>query len=439
MTNIEEFSTEFIPIVDVKKNKNRKSIIKVIGVGGGGCNAVRHMYNMGINDVDFIVCNTDEQALESSPIPVKIHLGEDGLGAGANPTVAQQAAIASEADIKAAIQDANMVFITAGMGGGTGTGASPIIASIAREMGILTVGIVTFPFDFEQEEKFVTAQKGIEELHENTDALLVIKNQSLSTYYPDLKLSNAFAKADDVLLVAAKSIAELITLEAIINIDFHDVDTILRGSGTAIIGSGTAKGENRAYEAVYQAIESPLLDNNSIYGAEKMLMFISYSREFEATVAELTTITNELQAKTCNMKKKFIWGHGVDDSLGEELRVTIIATELHNQSSNKQKINNLSPAGPQTDSTPKVDNTKITTINTNENDGKKVIPLYGDSNISNEALRNMNDQEMDSYINMPSYLRNKLNVDKRQEEISNYKVSNSGIECQPPILRDVVD
>lgn len=440
MTNldIDNISVDFTPEVDNTKAP-MKSVIKVIGVGGGGCNAVKHMYNMGIHDVEFIICNTDRQALDSSPIPIKIQLGKEGLGAGAVPEKAREAALESEEEIKAAIEDANMVFVTAGMGGGTGTGASPIVASIAREMGILTVGIVTFPFEFERDEKFVTAQKGIEELHQNVDALIVIKNETLKTFYPDLKLSQAFAKADDVLLIAAKSIAELITVEAIINVDFRDVDTILRNSGTAIIGSGSAHGENRALEAVQQAIESPLLDNNSIYGAEKMLLFISYSTEFEASVAELDIITQELQNKTCNMSKKFIWGHGVDESLGENIRVTIIATELHNHADTpKQKTTVISDDDDYKH--------KPTIIEFDANNGQ---PDHHDTtedqkNINNDELRNMSEEEINNYLSMPSYLRKNMNRQQtlnfeQQNEVSDYSVDKDGIKNQPSYLRNVID
>ena len=435
--NIDDISVDFTPEVDNVKAP-MKSIIKVIGVGGGGCNAVKHMYNMGIHDVEFIICNTDKQALDSSPIPIKIQLGKEGLGAGAVPEKAREAALESEEEIKAAIEDANMVFVTAGMGGGTGTGASPIVASIAREMGILTVGIVTFPFEFERDEKFVTAQKGIEELHQNVDALIVIKNETLKTFYPDLKLSQAFAKADDVLLIAAKSIAELITVEAIINVGYRDVDTILRNSGTAIIGSGSASGEDRALQAVQQAIESPLLDNNSIYGAEKMLLFISYSTEYEASVAELDIITQELQNKTCNMNKKFIWGHGVDESLGENIRVTIIATELHNHADTpKQTTTVISDDN---------DHQPASIIEFDANDG----PADNDNkteekkNINNDDLRNMSEEEINAYLSMPPYLRNNMNRQKtlnfeQQNEVSDYSVDKEGIKNQPTYLRNVID
>lgn len=447
MTDIDNISVDFIPEVEPQMHtaNGSRSIIKVIGVGGGGCNAVKHMYNMGIHDVEFIVCNTDKQALESSPIPVKIQLGQEGLGAGAVPENARNAALESEADIRTAIEGANMVFVTAGMGGGTGTGASPIVASIAREMGILTVGIVTFPFEFERDEKSTTAQNGIKELQENVDALIVIKNETLKTFYPDLKLSQAFAKADDVLLIAAKSIAELITVEAIINVDFRDVDTILRNSGTAIIGSGSAKGENRAMNAVQKAIESPLLDNNSIYGAEKMLLFISYSSEYEATVSELDIITDELQSKTCNMNKKFIWGHGVDETLGEEIRVTIIATELHNKSEMPKPTPTPLAGGDDDDkkNQPSPTDNNTTTIPLNTTPERGEYSPY--RNLSNDDIRNMSDKEMDDYFRQSPYLRQQQyqqhlqSTLQQQQEASDYTIGENGVNNQPSYLRNVID
>lgn len=420
-------------VTEVKKKD--KTIIKIIGVGGGGCNAVRHMYNKGIKDVDYIVCNTDKQALDDSPIPVKIQLGE-GLGAGAVPDVAREAALEKEEEIKAVIEGANMVFVTAGMGGGTGTGASPIVASIAKEMGILTVGIVTFPFDFEKDEKFTSARNGIRELQENVDALLVIKNQSLVSYYPDLKLSNAFAKADDILLIAAKSIAELITSSANINIDFRDVDTILRNSGTAIIGSGRASGENRAMDAVAQAIESPLLDNNSVYGAEKMLLFVSYSSEYEILVSELETITNELDTKTCGMKEKFIWGCGYDESLGADLQVTIIATGLHNSCPdvpiNKIHING-EPIQPKEEPTIAEEQDNRPEIK-HEYEQKPV-----DQKITNDTLRSLDQDKMNEYDNsVREAMRERINH-RNPDSISDYKTTENGLECQPAYLKHVVD
>ena len=333
---IEDIPVSNNPIRDISDN-----IIRVMGVGGGGGNAVKHMYNMGITGVEFMICNTDAQALEKSPIPIKIQLGDSGLGAGANPEVARKAALESETQLQQALEGAKMLFVTAGMGGGTGTGASPIVADIARSMGILTVGIVTYPFDFEGESKFKVADEGIDELRQNVDALIVIKNELLKTYYPDLTLSNAFAKSDDVLLVAAKSIAELITIHGSMNVDFNDVKTILENSGTAIIGAGIGEGENRAKEAAEAAIASPLLDQKSIYGAEKALLFISYGSAHEITMEELSEITTCLEQATCNLRSKLIWGHGADDSLDDKVRVTVIATGFHETAPKKPEIANL--------------------------------------------------------------------------------------------------
>jgi len=417
------------------------SIIKVIGVGGGGSNAARHMYNKGIVGVDFMICNTDKQSLESNPIPIKIQLGESGLGAGAVPDVARQAAMDSEEQLRMALEGTKMLFITAGMGGGTGTGASPIVASIARDMDILTVGIVTFPFKFEQKEKAQQAEEGIRELGENVDALIVIKNENLKSYYPDLTLGNAFAKVDDVLLIAAKSIAELITLEAIINVDFNDVKTILKDSGTALIGSGDAEGEDRAMEAVEAAINSPLLDQNSIHGAEKLLFFISYSSESELTITELDRITEEIENKTCTDSKKLIWGHGKDESLGSKVRVTVIATGLCNRarivtpvkeelfSEGKQvKI----PYGSDPDAAPKKE----------KKEEKVEIPLGGEMP-NNEQLRNKSEEDITEYLNMPAFYREqelkKKNLNNNQE-LSNYRATENGLECSSPsFLKDVVD
>ena len=423
------------------------SIIKVIGVGGGGSNAARHMYNMGITGVDFMICNTDKQALESNPIPIKIQLGESGLGAGAIPDVARQAAIDSEEQIRMALQGTKMLFITAGMGGGTGTGASPIVASIARDMGILTVGIVTFPFKFEQKEKMQQAQEGIDRLGEDVDALIVIKNENLKSYYPDLILSNAFAKVDDVLLIAAKSIAELITLEAIINVDFNDVKTILKDSGTALIGSGDAEGEDRAMKAVEAAINSPLLDQNSIHGAEKLLFFISYSSQSELTIMELDEITEEIENKTCTDSKKLIWGHGKDESLGDKVRVTVIATGLRNRAEKKPPVTeDLYGQNDQNGQTKipydSESEAGVKTEHKTQKEEKVQIPLGGDMPDNNQ-LRKKSEEDITSYLNKPAYYR-EMELKKRNpdnnDEISRYKATENGLQCSTPsFLEDVVD
>ncbi len=304
------------------------SIIKVIGVGGGGSNAVNHMYRQGINGVDFIVCNTDKQALDMSPVPNKIVLGAtltEGRGAGSLPEVGRNAAIENIEDIRKLLaNNTKMVFITAGMGGGTGTGAAPIIAGIAREMGILTVAIVTVPFLFEGKKRRVQAEEGLEQLKQNVDTLLVVCNDKLREMYGNLKLSDAFSHADDVLAIAAKSIAEVISLTQQINVDFADVCTVMRNSGVAIMGSAMVSGENRSTRAVEMALNSPLLNDNNITGARYVLLNI-ISGENEITMDELGEITDYIQ-EAAGQTAEIIKGYGVDASLGDNVNVTIIAT-----------------------------------------------------------------------------------------------------------------
>ncbi|TLX77441.1 cell division protein FtsZ [Labilibacter sediminis] len=308
--------------------QNQDCIIKVIGVGGGGSNAVNHMFNQGIKDVNFLVCNTDEQALVNSPVPIKIQLGEsltEGRGAGNKPEKGKQAAIENIGDIEKVLQDnTRMVFITAGMGGGTGTGAAPIIAKAARDMGILTVGIVTIPFKFEGKLRINQALDGISEMEKNVDSLLVINNEKLREMYGDLKLSNAFSKADDVLSTAAKGIAEIITVHGYINVDFADVETVMKDSGVAIMGSSSAAGENRALVAIQQALESPLLNSNDIRGAQNILLNITSGID-EITMDEVGEVTDFVQ-DTVGMSASIIWGTGSDEDLKDQVNVTIIAT-----------------------------------------------------------------------------------------------------------------
>ena len=304
------------------------SIIKVIGVGGGGGNAVNYMYNKGIQGVDFVVCNTDQQALHNSPVPIKIQLGEtltEGRGAGNKPETGKQAAIENLNDVVSVLKDnTNMVFVTAGMGGGTGTGAAPVIAKAAHEMDILTVGIVTIPFRFEGEKRITQALEGIRELKNYVDALLIINNEKLREMYGDLKLSNAFAKADDVLTTAAKGIAEIITVHGYINVDFADVETVMKNSGVAIMGSASAEGENRATDAIMAALESPLLNNYDIAGVQNILLNITSGNE-EITMDEVGQITDFVQ-EVVGSNASIIWGTGIDEKLGPKVNVTIIAT-----------------------------------------------------------------------------------------------------------------
>ena len=307
--------------------------IKVIGVGGGGSNAVNTMYDRGIQGVDFIVCNTDAQALDASPVPVKVQLGATltgGQGAGSLPDVGRNAAIETLEEVKALIGNkTSMVFITAGMGGGTGTGAAPVIAQAAREMDILTVGIVTIPFQFEGRRRSAQATDGLEKMREAVDTLLIIRNDKLRELYGNLTIRAAFNNADEILCTAAKGIAEVITLTGEINVDMNDVNTVMRNSGRAIMGSGKASGEGRARVAVTEALESPLLNDCDITGANFVLLNITFGTE-EILMDEIMEITDFIQ-DAAGQSAEVIWGYGVDEKLDEDLCVTVIATGFHAQ------------------------------------------------------------------------------------------------------------
>jgi cell division protein FtsZ len=304
------------------------SIIKVVGVGGGGNNAVNYMSRQGIKDVNFIVCNTDAQALENSPVAVKIQLGAsltEGRGAGNKPEIGRQAALENIDDVIAVLnKNTKMVFITAGMGGGTGTGAAPVIAKAAKDMGLLTVAIVTLPFPFEGNQRFQQAIEGINELKENVDSLLIINNAKLREMYGNLKISQAFSMADNVLAMAAKGIAEIITVHGYINVDFADVQTVMSNSGVSIMGSGIADGPERAIKAIQQALTSPLLNNNDITGAKNILLNITSGVE-EISMDEVGIITDYV-TQSVSKDALIIWGTGIDANLGDKVNVTIIAT-----------------------------------------------------------------------------------------------------------------
>ena len=308
--------------------KGMSSIIKVIGVGGGGSNAVNHMFNQGIVGVDFIVCNTDRQALDISPVPHKIQLGPnltEGRGAGMIPEVGMNAAIENIEELREVLsKNTKMVFVTAGMGGGTGTGAAPVIAQVAKDLGILTVGIVTIPFDFEGRKRRLQAEEGLEKMRQNVDTLLIINNEKLREFGKNMALTKAFAEADNILTVAAKGIAEVISVTGMINVDFNDVNTVLRNSGHAIMGSAKAEGENRAMEAVQSALNSPLLNENDINGAKYVLLNITYGDK-EVMMDEITSITDFIQ-DAAGATADVIWGHGYDASLGDNISITLIAT-----------------------------------------------------------------------------------------------------------------
>jgi cell division protein FtsZ len=320
----------FEPVIGYKFDlpKHHKSIIKVIGVGGGGSNAVNHMYKQGIKDVEFVVANTDLQALNSSPVPHKLQLGvnlTEGLGCGANPEVGRAAAIESKEQIREMLVGTKMVFVTAGMGGGTGTGAAPVIAKIAKDMDILTVGIVTVPFSFEGKKKLNQAELGIEAFRSSCDTVLIILNDKLREIYGNLSIGQAFGEADNILTTAAKGIAEIITLAGYVNVDFQDVRTVMLNAGAAVMGSSETRGDNRAIKAAQQALASPLLDNKDIMGAKKILLSIISGEEAELQMDELTTITEYIQEQAGD-EAEVIFGHGVDSGLADRIRVTVIAT-----------------------------------------------------------------------------------------------------------------
>ena len=314
--------------LDFGEPDRQNSIIKVIGVGGGGGNAVNNMYKQGIHDVSFVVCNTDAQALMDSPVPERLQLGSEGLGAGNRPEKARLAAEESIDDIKAMLSDGTkMDFITAGMGGGTGTGAAPVIAQVSKELGILTVGIVTIPFKFEGDKKIDQALDGVDEMAKHVDALLVINNERLRKVYPDLSLLNGFAKADDTLSVAAKSIAEIITVRGLINLDFNDVRTVLKDGGVAIMSTGFGEGEGRVRKAIEDALNSPLLNDNNVYNSQRILLSIAFSSE-NGTDGLAMEEMNEINNFMSRFRSKFElkWGIAIDNTLEKKVKITILAT-----------------------------------------------------------------------------------------------------------------
>ena len=321
------------------------SIIKVVGVGGGGGNAVTHMFNEGIHDVTYVLCNTDSKALTDSPVPNKLQMGE-GLGAGNKPEKGRKCALDSIEQIKQLFTDGTrMAFITAGMGGGPGTGAAPIVAQCAREMGILTVGIVTIPFRFEGHKKIDQALDGVEEMSKHVDALLVINNERLREIYPELTVLNGFAKADDTLSIAAKSIAEIITMRGLINLDFEDVTTVLKDGGVAIMSTGYGEGENRVTKAFQEALHSPLLNNNDIYNSKKVLFYITFSsgNDNEQLNMEEMNEVNDFMSRFQQDIVETKWGLGTDDSLGNKVKITLLASGfgLQNVPDIEERINKV--------------------------------------------------------------------------------------------------
>ena len=396
-------------------------IIKVIGVGGGGGNAVNHMYREGIHDVTFVLCNTDNQALAESPVPVKLQLGRSitqGLGAGNRPERARDAAEESIEDIRNQLNDGTkMVFITAGMGGGTGTGAAPVIARIAKEMDILTVGIVTIPVIFEGEKKIIQALDGVERIAQHVDALLVLNNERRREIYADLTVMNAFGKADDTLSIAAKSIAEIITMRGTVNLDFADVKTILKDGGVAIMSTGFGEGENRVTKAIDDALHSPLLNNNDIFNAKKVMLNVSFCPSSELMMEEMNEI-HEFMSKF-REGVEVIWGVAIDNSLDTKVKITVLATGFGVE--DVPGMDSLHAARSQEE-----EERQLQLEEEKEKNKERIRKAYGESasNIGSKSLRkrrhiylfNTEDLDNDDIIAMvedsPTYMRDKTTLTK---------------------------
>lgn len=458
--------------------QDKSSIIKVIGVGGGGSNAVNHMFRKGIKDVNFVVCNTDAQALNNSPVSVKIQLGDSltqGRGAGSKPDIGKQAALESLDTIKEVLEsNTSMVFVTAGMGGGTGTGAAPVIAQAAKDMGILTVGIVTIPFGFEGPERINHAIRGINELKDHVDSLLVINNEKLREVYGNLRFSETFEKADDVLATAAKSIAEIITVHGYINVDFADVQTVMTNSDVAIMGSARAGGEDRALKAIESALTSPLLNNNDIEGARSVLLNITYGNT-EITMDEISEITDYV-INSASKETSLIWGMGHDESLEDEICVTIVATgfkmnsipELYVGKTNVEKV--PLREGKRSNATVSFDieqpTQKTLEFGSKGDSEEEAYILYDkaddkpddkakDDRMA-ERVRNLkrtheklkeegytaktDKDEIDELENVPAYVRKKIQLDKKQqsdsEEVSRYRLTEEEGDDEPKLRQD---
>ncbi|MFW5755895.1 MAG: cell division protein FtsZ [Tangfeifania sp.] len=436
--------------------KNPGADIKVVGVGGGGGNALNYMFKQGIRDVDFIICNTDAQALDASPVPTKVQLGAsltEGRGAGNKPEVGKQAAIENIEDVKQALsQNTKMVFVTAGMGGGTGTGGAPVIAEACSAEGYLTVGIVTIPFRNEGKRRIKQAIDGIAELEGHVDALLVINNERIREMFGDFGISEAFSKADNILATAAKGIAEIITVPGYINVDFADVETVMRKSGLAIMGTGVAEGEDRATKAVEKALNSPLLNNNDIRGARNILLNITSGNK-EVTMDEVGKITDYLQ-NMAGFDADLIWGNGKDETLGDDISVTLIATGFGNSSI--PEITGDRKPGKETHELkmePEPENPKPSkkspekksyslsdqkTLSFNDseeasNDDMEFEVLYPKTNKARKNVENAkmdfssaSDEDLNELESIPAYKRRqmRMNDPMYKKKLSNYSVNN---------------
>jgi cell division protein FtsZ len=452
-------------IVNFQFDKKPGSIIKVIGVGGGGGNAVNHMYKLGIRDVDFVICNTDSQALTNSPIPSRVHLGSsltEGRGAGNKPEIGRQAATENIQDVRKALEtNTKMVFITAGMGGGTGTGGAPVIAKLSRELGYLTIGIVTIPFRNEGKRRINQAIEGIQEMEQYVDSLLVINNERIREMYGDFPISQAFAKADDVLATAAKGIAEIITVPGYINVDFADVETVMRESGVAVMGTGLAEGEGRAIKAVEQALNSPLLNNNNIRGARNILLNVT-SGDTEVTMDEIGEITDFIQNKA-GFEADLIWGNGMDATLGSHISVTVIATGfstssipeiLSSKKTEKQKFNLNAPSQEKQPAATKPDPqpySKPASVNTNSpvdfsikspspekpaweklyaREPAPVEKESGEKKRMNVDYTRMSEDDVENLENIPAYIRKQM-LANQQGNLKSSEYSGTTVSADP--------
>ncbi len=465
--------------------KERDSIIKVIGVGGGGSNAVINMYNQGIKGVNFIVCNTDAQAMDLTSIPNKVQLGPsltEGRGAGSLPEIGREAAIESLDEIREFLMsNTKMVFITAGMGGGTGTGGAPVIAELAQELGILTVGIVTTPFSFEGRRRHQQAEEGLAEFKKHVDSILIVSNDKLREMHGDLRLSDAFTKADNILTIAAKGIAEIITVTGYVNVDFEDVNTVMRNSGVAIMGAAVAEGEDRANRVVQGALSSPLLNDNDIKGANYILLNITSGTK-EVTMDEISEITDYIQAEAGN-NADIIWGNCYDEALGEQISLTIIATGFESNQHAKvansrgtEKIilpledtpssakNHAQTDAPSENPTPQNQITFEFDMNSPKPDSYKKVPekitdnepqtrAYKEETVSKEkyqpnknasvGMRLKNSYSITELEREPAYLRRNVNLDKvvhssEDTNLSRYTLSESDkdqTDNERPIIR----
>lgn len=455
-SNIEVFENDIEMDAPIEfEQKELPNIIKVIGIGGGGGNAVNYMFKQGIKGVDFVVCNTDAQALHNSPVPIKVKLGNRKLGAGSKPDVGRQSALDSVEEIKEALSgDTEMLFITAGMGGGTGTGASPVIAQVAKELGVLVVGIVTLPFEWEGQKRLNLAKNGIEELKRHVDTLIVISNNKLREVYGNLSLTQAFGKADDILKTAAKGIAELITVPGYVNVDFEDVKTVMteNNRGKAIMSSAQAEGEDRSTRAVQEALNSPLLDDNDIAGANDILLHIITGNK-ELMMDEVEEITTYIQSQAGN-GANLIWGNGTDSKLGDALSVTIIATgfdkQKHTTQVNPEKIiidlqsapdpefTHQKKATEKTENTPELDGLTLIT-DTQKKEAKEEIqtktPL--EDSTSSTTTKTVHDlfeatrvQEKESPVKEKPTPENNIN-EKHDTESIEFEIENTTTHIEP--------